>query len=426
MGMVNLAIIGAGIGGCSAAYFAHKYLPSSKVTVYEMEDRIGGRILTFNAKEMKREIGATFFHPINKIICEIVKELNLNMRKLEEPMDIAVYNGTEIIFKSSQSKFYTMLKLLTKYKLSVPRLLLSLREAKGKIRKWYEEKRSIEFWELFEHIGFDKWYQLPLDQILVEVGVDRNFIDEIITPITRIIYSQNAELGGFAGLASLLGIYGDSMYSLTDGNDVLARKLVKASNSKVKLRCKVKSIEKTSNGSFRVLSDENISVFDGVIVAAPLEVANITFEGVANQKRQTREYQKIYIRVMTGSIDPSYFNLVVSTKLPSIILTSKEADPITRFSVNKSTRDESWVTVTSTEPIGDDLLDDLFKNGRTILDHTWKAAYPIFKPIQKIPLTCLDNGLVYLNAIESAASSLELSAFAALNSIKAIKEQLES
>ena len=424
--MVNLAVIGTGIGGCSAAYFAHKHLPYSKVTVYEMGDRIGGRVFTFNAEKMKSEIGAAFFHPLNKTVCGIVKEMNLTVTKLEAPMDVAVFNGTEIIFKSNRSKFYPMLKLLTKYKLSVPRLLLRLKEAKGKIRKWYEEERSVDFWELFERVGLDKWYKMPLDQILVEMGVDRNFIDEIITPITRIIYSQNAELGGFAGLAALLGVYEESMYSLEDGNDVLPRKLLETSNSKVKLSCKVNNIEKTSKGSFRVVSENNVSVFDGVIVAAPLEVADISFDGVATHKSQAREYQKIYIRVMKGAVNPRYFNLDASTKLPSIILTSKEADPITRFSINESTRDESWVTVTSTEPIGNDLLDDLFKNGKTLLDHTWKAAYPIFKPTQKIPSTYLGNGLVYLNAIESAASSLETSAFAALNGIKLVKEQLDS
>lgn len=425
--MVNLAVIGAGIGGCSAAYFAHKYLPDSKVTVYEMEDRIGGRVFTFNMEKMKSEIGAAFFHPINKTVCNIVKEMNLNIEKLEEPMDIAVYNGTEIVFRSSQSNLYTMLKLFTKYKLSVLRLLLSLREANGKIRKWYEEERSVEFWELFERVDLDKWYKMPLDQILVEMGVDKEFIDEIITPITRIIYSQNAELGGFAGISSLLGVYGESMYSLEDGNDVLPRKLLETSKSKVKLGYRVKNIEKTSKGSFRLLSeDDNSSVFDGVIIAAPLEVADIAVDDVAVQKSQAREYQKIYIRVMKGTVDSRYFNLDASTKLPSTILTSKEADPITRFSVRESTRDESWVTVTSTEPIENDLLDDLFKNGRSILDHTWKAAYPVFKPIQKIPSTFLDKGLVYLNAIESAASSLESSAFAALNGIKAVKEQLKS
>ena len=424
--MVDLAVIGAGIGGCSAAYFARKYLPHSKVTVYEMENRIGGRVFTFNGEKMKSEIGAAFFNPINKTVCDLVKEMNLKVKKLEEHMNIAVWNGTEISFTSSQPIFYTMLKLFTKYKLSVPKLLLILREANGNIKKWYEQEKPSEFWELFESVGLSKWYKMPFDQILVEMGIDRKFIDEIITPITRIIYSQNAELGGFAGLSSLLGVYGESMYSLKDGNNVLPRKLLEASDSKVELGNKVESIEKTSKGSFRVLAGENTSVFDGVIVAAPLEVADITFEGVANQKQQVRKYQKIYIRLMKGTIDSRYFNLESSTKLPSIILTSKEADPITRFSITESTKDDSWVTVTSTEPISNNLLDELFKNGRTILDHTWSAAYPVFKPIQKIPSSCLEKGLLYLNAIESAASSLESSTFAALRSIKTIKEQLRS
>ena len=242
--MVDLAVIGAGIGGCSAAYFARKYLPHSKVTVYEMENRIGGRVFTFNGEKMKSEIGAAFFNPINKTVCDLVKEMNLKVKKLEEHMNIAVWNGTEISFTSSQPIFYTMLKLFTKYKLSVPKLLLILREANGNIKKWYEQEKPSEFWELFESIGLSKWYKMPFDQILVEMGIDRKFIDEIITPITRIIYSQNAELGGFAGLSSLLGVYGESMYSLKDGNNVLPRKLLEASDSKVELGNKVKSIEK--------------------------------------------------------------------------------------------------------------------------------------------------------------------------------------
>jgi len=424
--MVNLAVIGAGIGGCSAAYFARKYLPHSKVTVYEMENRIGGRVFTVNVGETKRELGAVFFNSTNKTVCDLVKEMGLKLKKLDKSMDIAVWNGTEIIFKSSQPMFYNMLKLFTNYKLSVPKLLLTLREANEKIKKMYKKEKPTEFWELFESIGLDKWYKMPFDQILVEMGIDRKVIDELITPITRIIYSQNAELGGFAGLSSLLGVYGKSVYMLKDGNKVLPRKLLEASDSKVELESKVKSIEKTSKDSFRVSVGENTSVFDGVIIAAPLEVADIAFEGVATQKWQAREYQKIYIRLMKGAVNSRYFNLDASTKLPSIILTSKEADPITRFSINKSTKDESLVTVTSTEPIGNTLLDDLFKNGRTILDHTWSAVYPIFKPTQKIPPTCLDKGLLYINAIESAASSLESSTFAALNSIKTLKEQLNS
>jgi len=98
--MVKLAVIGAGIGGCSAAYFARKYFPNSKVTVYEIGNRVGGRVLTFKGEKMKIEIGAVFFVPTNKIVCDLVDEMGLKVKKLEESRDIAVWNGTEIIFKS--------------------------------------------------------------------------------------------------------------------------------------------------------------------------------------------------------------------------------------------------------------------------------------------------------------------------------------
>jgi predicted NAD/FAD-binding protein len=331
--MVTIAVIGAGIGGCSAAYFAHKYLPSSKVTVFEMENRIGGRVFTYTGEKMSIELGASFFNSNNKTIYGLVNEMGLKTKKLEQIMDIAVWNGTEITFKSSQPMFYKLISLFKDYNLSVPKLLFLLRKASGKIKKLYklQEKSPAEFWDLFENAGLDQYYKVSFDKLLVDNGVDQTFINEVITPITRIIYSQNAGLGGFAGLSSLLSVYGEAVYSLKDGNEVLPQKLLEVSNSNVELDSKVKSIEKTSNGSFRVLVGDNASVFDVVVVAVPLEVADIAFDGIDNEKRQLREYQKIYIRLMKGTVDLRYFNLDSSSRVPSIVLTSEEADPITRF-----------------------------------------------------------------------------------------------
>lgn len=425
--MVKLAVVGAGIGGCSAAYFAHKYLPGSKVTVYEKGKRVGGRIYTFNNKGTKIELGAEFFNSNNRIVSGLVKEMGLEAKKLEEANDIAVWNGNEIVFRSNHTMFYTMLKLLGKYKLSGPRLLLKIREVEGKVKQLYENKEPTEFSALFEKVGLDKWYKHSFDQILVESGIDRKYIDEMITPITRIIYSQNAELGGFAGVTSLLGISGEAIYSLKDGNDILPRRLVEASGASVELGTKVDNVERLPDGTFRLSMGGRSSVFDAVVVAAPLEGADISFEDIENQeKMQKREFQKIYIRLMKGTVNFEYFNLEPSSGLPSIILTSREADPITRFSISESTEDESWVAMTSTEHIGDEIVDELFKgDGQTVFDHSAYSAYPIFEPIESIPNTVLDKGLLYVNAIESAASSLESSTFAALNSIKAIKEQLK-
>jgi len=422
--MVNLAIIGSGIGGASAAYFARKYLPDSKITVYERENRVGGRVLTYDDGKNKTELGAAFFNFNNKLIYELVKELNLNIKRVEEAKDIALWNGNEVFFKASQPKFYNMLKLIATYKFNVPKLIIRLKEAQKKIQELYRTQTPTEFWELFENTNLDNWYRKRFDQILVEMGIDQGFINEIITPITRIIYSQDATLGGFAGLSSVLGVYGESVYSLIEGNDVLPSKLIEASNSNLELQSKVESIEKTSTDSFRVTVGGVASIFDGLIIASPLETANLTFDGFSNQELDLREYQKIYIRIMKGEIKHGFFNLDKSTELPAIILTTKEADPITRFSISKSEKNKSLVTITSKEPIGNKIVNKIFINGRVVIDHTWRAAYPVFNPIEKLPATCIYERLIYLNAIESAASSMESSIFAALNGIKMIKEQL--
>jgi hypothetical protein len=83
-----------------------------------------------------------FFNSNNKTVCDIIKEIGLKVKKLEKSMDIAVWNGTEIIFKSSQPMFYKMLKMFTNYKLSVPKLLLTLREANGKIKKNVQKRKA--------------------------------------------------------------------------------------------------------------------------------------------------------------------------------------------------------------------------------------------------------------------------------------------
>ncbi|MBT8172200.1 FAD-dependent oxidoreductase [Candidatus Bathyarchaeota archaeon] len=424
--MLNLAIIGAGMGGCSAAHFARKYFPNSRITVFEMEKRIGGRIFTFKSGGIKTELGATFFNPNNKIVSSLVDEFGLKVKNLLNLIDVAVWNGNEIQFRSKQSKFYTMLNLLNDYKFNIPKLLFALREINNKIIKLYSKEKPSELGELFESLGLDKWYKRSLCEILVDLGVDQKFIDEIVTPITRIIYSQNAEIGGFAGISSLLGVYGKTIYSLKDGNDILPTKLVEQSTSTIELENKVNRIEKTSTGSFNVQVGDEVSGFDAVIIATPLEIAKIRLEGITHPKKQESEFQKIYIRLMMGDLNRRYFNLDSSEKLPSIVLTSKEADPITRFSIDELNDGSSMVAVTSTKPIRKNLKDDLFIHGETVQDHTWNAAYPIFKPIKTIPLISLDEKLLYVNALSPVISSLESTAFSALNSIKLLKKQIKN
>ena len=422
--MANLAVVGAGIGGCSAAYFARKYLPGTNVTIYDSRDRIGGRILTNKAAEITLEVGAAFFNSFNRTLLDIVKTEELKMTPVER-MDFAVWNGSELVFRSSKQSYATSLKLLAKYKQSLTRTFILLRKARAQVAKLYkeEQKNPADLSEILGSTGIDKWHRKTFSEALIERGVSQTFIDEIVTPITRVIYSQNADLGGFAGLSSLIGVYSGATYSLAQGNNTLPVHLAKASNATIKLGEKVDTIEKTPKGTYRVHSEEDRAVFDNVIIATPLELANIKFDGLSTPDWEPQPYQSVYKRVMRGVFNPDYFDLKNSGDTPAIVLTTEDAGPITQYSIQKSSKGESLVTISSPEPLNNNLFNDVFKSGGvSVLDYSWKAAYPIFKPITKLPPTRIDKRLLYASAIEPSVSSMETSALSALNAVRMLRE----
>jgi prenylcysteine oxidase/farnesylcysteine lyase len=424
--MANLAVVGAGIGGCFAAYFARKYLPGVNVTIYDSQDRIGGRILTYNAGGVTMELGAAFFNGFNRTLLGTVKAEGLKMTPVEERRDFAVWNGSEVVFRSNKQSFATIFSLLAKYQLSLARTFLLLRKVRGQVAKLYQEelKNPSDIGELFESIGLDKWHKKPFFEELIERGVSQAFIDEVVTPITRVIYSQNADLGGFAGLSSLIGVYSGATYSLAGGNSSLPFYLAKASNAAVKLGRKVDRIEKISKGTYRVYTEGEKAVFDGVIIATPLELADIEFDGLSVHDWAPQPYQAVYRRVMRGVFDPNYFGLKKSADPPAIVLTTKDADPITQYSIQKASNGESLVTISSTKTLNSNVFSGVFKNGAvSVLEYCWKAAYPVFKPVTKLPSTRIDKRFMYVSVVEPSVSSMETSALSALNAVRLLGKE---
>lgn len=192
-----------------------------------------------------------------------------------------------------------------------------------------------------------------------------------------------------------------------------------ASKAAVKLGQKVDRIEKTSNGTYLLSTKAETKVFDNVIVATPLELADIEFDALSLHDWEPQPYQAVYRRLMRGIFDPDYFGLKKSGDPPAIILTTKDADPITSFAIQKASNGESLVTVSSPKPFDSNAFNGVFKSGGvTVLEHFWKAAYPIFKPITKLPSTRIDKRFMYINAVEPSVSSMETSALSALNAVR--------
>jgi len=419
--MANLAVVGGGIGGCSAAYFASKRLPNVNVTIYDSQERLGGRILTQTVEGATLELGAAFFNGSNRTILNLVQAEGLKFSTMKERADFAVWNGSEIVFRSSKQSAATYLRLLAKYKTSLTRTFLLLKKVKGQVAKLYQQELTdpSDLVSLFRSAGLDYWHKKSLVHVLLEEGVNQDFIDEIAEPITRTIYTQNAGLGGFAGVSALLGVYSGATYSLAEGNRSLPTRLAQVSNAAVNLGQKVDAIEQVSNGSFRVHAGNDPRTFDGVIIAAPLELADIKFNGFSMCRWVPQPYQQVYRWVKRGIFNLAYFGLKNSEKPPSIVLTTREADPVTQFSIQKAPNGESLVTISSPEPINSEVFDGVFKGGEvTILEHCWKAAYPMFKPLPALPPTRLAERLMYVSALEPSVSSMETAALSALNAVQ--------
>ena len=72
----RIAIIGAGIGGSSAAHFSRKLFGSSaNIHVFEAADGVGGRLETVEIGGKWYESGGSIIHPANKHMDTFVKEL---------------------------------------------------------------------------------------------------------------------------------------------------------------------------------------------------------------------------------------------------------------------------------------------------------------------------------------------------------------
>ncbi len=184
-------------------------------------------------------------------------------------------------------------------------------------------------------------------------------------------------------------------------------------------------MEKTREGSYRVSTENDVSLFDGLIIATPIELSEIELDGITKPAGESQEYQKVYTKIMKGFLRPQHFGLGNSMKLPTTVLTTKEADPITHIGIQRIPEKQCLVTVSSPKSISDDFFDGMFeKRGSPVLEQSWTAAYPRFKPIKKLPLSQIDERLICLNSIEAAVSSMETTALSALNAMRIMKAEL--
>ncbi|KAM5227855.1 prenylcysteine oxidase 1 [Ctenodactylus gundi] len=442
----KIAIIGAGIGGTSSAYYLRqKFGKDVKIDVFERQE-VGGRLATLTVDGQDYEAGGSVIHPLNLHMKRFIKDLGLSAVPASSGGLVGVYDGESLVFEESSWFIINMLKLVWRYGFQSLRMHMWVEDVLDKFMRIYRYQShdyafsSVE--KLLHAIGGDDFLGLlnhTLRETLQKAGFSEKFLNEMIAPIMRVNYGQSTDLSAFVGAVSMTGA-DSGLWAVEGGNKLVCSRLLQASKSNLisgsvisveeKTRTKetgnpTKMYEVIYQAGSEILSD----FYDIVFVATPLnrKMSNITF---LNFDPPIEEFDQFYKQIVTTIIKGELNSTVFTSRaknqfdLSTILVMDSSDLLINSLGIVSSVREKRhpppsedgtnvW-KMFSSDVLTKRQIMKLFLSYDYAVKKTW-LAYPAYKPPQKCPSIILHDRLYYINGIEFAASAMEMSAIGGYN-----------
>ncbi|XP_078285120.1 prenylcysteine oxidase 1-like isoform X2 [Rhinoraja longicauda] len=435
----RIAVIGAGIGGAATAYFLRQYFGQDvQIDVYE-SGAVGGRLAKASISGQDHEIGAATIHPLSLHMKEFVRLLGLTER--DHPSNLlAVYDGEEFVFEESEWFLVNFFKLLWRYGFDFLRVKMWLESYQHKFMRIYQyQSLGYSFTsmdKLLHVLGGDTFVQLTkhsIDEALQKNGISQRYIDEMVGPIIRLTYGEGINVNAFVGMTSLSETESD-LWTVGEGNEMVCSGLLYTARVNL-IKGKVTSVNAKKrprrDGEMATVyevnylagTDTDYGIYDIVIVAAPLHSDNpdIRFHDSSQPIDVVRgRYQQKVVTLVEGHLNASFFRY-------------HGAEPFHRTTIGTTVTSGSFVLgasvstptggtqaparvwkVLSSKPLGEQGLRGLFRSHTAVRQAQW-LAHPRYSPEDRVPPFVLHHQLYHLNAIEWAASTLEMMAISAKN-----------
>lgn len=441
----KIAIIGAGIGGTSAAYYLRqKFGKDVKIDLFERGE-VGGRLATMTLQGQEYEAGGSVIHPLNLHMKRFVKDLGLSTVQSSGGL-MGVYNGETLVFEESSWFIINIIKLIWQYGFQSLRMHMWVEDILDKFMRIYRYQShdyafsSVE--NLLHSLGGDDFTGMlnrTLLETLQKAGFSEKFIGEIVAPVMRVNYGQSTDIHGFVGAVSLSGT-DSGLWAVEGGNKLVCSGLLKASKSNL-ISGSVMSIEEKTRTKeignptkmyevvYQTGSETRSDFYDIVLVATPLnrKMSNITFLNFEPPIEEFHQYYKhIVTTLVKGKLNSTTFSSRTLDNFGlSAILTTDNSDLfINSIAIVSSVREKNnpqsstdgtnvW-KIFSKEALTQEQILKLFLSYDYTVKQQW-LAYPHYKPPEKCPSIILHDRLYYVNGIEYAASAMEMSAIAAHN-----------
>ncbi|GME77677.1 unnamed protein product [[Candida] boidinii] len=277
--------------------------------------------------------------------------------------------------------------------------------------------------------------------IYISLFIHLILLYEFIQPLTRVNYAQDLDI--IDGLGALVTVSATSAGSVSGGNWQIFENFIEASNANVSLNTVVNKISKLDSNQFQInynvvdsQDEDRLETFDIVILAAPIEQTNITYNFKFNKNTEIAdtEYVSLHVTIFSTTKKISNGNLYFGAdNVPQSVLTTESdgskgsTDPIfnslNQIGYIKETKEYIY-KIFSLQELDISTVTSFFKNKRSSNNdieinnfyHKHWYSYPILKPITKFNEFELDSdGFYYLNSMESFISTMETSALAGAN-----------
>ncbi|KAK4051274.1 hypothetical protein OIO90_004755 [Microbotryomycetes sp. JL221] len=360
----RIAIIGAGAGGTSAAYFLsllnqtqNNFDLKTKVTLFEKQTYVGGRSFPIKPwlddpihynhndddDDEPVECGASIFVEANKNINKAVRLFNLTLKQHSNEQGVmAIWNGQQFVFQESNSRgwgYWDIAKMLWRYGRAPLRI-------KNLVTKTVKDFTSVYSSEFASKGPFDSIQDFAESINLLEpcsmvandyfdkytTSSSQLFVNEIVGAATAVNYAQSVH--NIHAVGALVSMAANGASAVKGGNRRVFENFLSKSQAHVKLGETVKSITKLDAAQgkrpqFVVKTSGNGGgTFDAVIFAAPFHQTGIELVGF-KQSVQNRiphqEYIQLHVTfVITNATTPlpEYFGLKQGTTVPKTIFTT--------------------------------------------------------------------------------------------------------
>lgn len=262
----------------------------------------------------------------------------------------------------------------------------------------------------------------------LQEGIPELVIDEIIMATIRVNYGQNLKAHKMVGSVSVAGAGGD-LWAIHGGNNQVPQNLLKVSKARFVNKL-VTAVTKLENDKFLLnvkersdipIKDEKY-IYDVIIIAAPQtsDMKNkLTLRNLTEPVSFPGRYHRTVCTLIKGNLRGNFFgdkNSVIDeifTTNDKVIFNS--IGRISPVDYTPETHNESNVwKIFSQRPLTDLELLTLFSDVKDKYVKDW-LAYPHYDTNPRLDSFVLDKNLYYVNAIEWAASAMEMSVIGARN-----------